>query len=93
MAETAKSAQPTTNHEEIRRWAEAHGGKPACVKGTGGDGDVGILRLDFPGYTGEDRLEHISWDAWFRKFDESKLALLYREQDRFNRLVSREGSA
>lgn len=92
MATTQKAGKTTTNHEEIRRWAEAQGGKPSAVKGTGGDGDVGILRLDFPGYTGEDRLEHISWDAWFRKFDESNLALLYREQDRFNKLVSRDGS-
>jgi hypothetical protein len=23
----------TTNHDEIRRWAEQHGGKPAAVSG------------------------------------------------------------
>jgi len=26
----------TTDHDEIRRWVEARGGKPATVKGTGG---------------------------------------------------------
>ena len=33
-------AQATTDHERIRRWAEAKGGKPAAVDSThqGGDG-------------------------------------------------------
>jgi hypothetical protein len=86
----------TFDHEEIRRWAEERGAKPACVKGTGGKGDIGMIRLDFPGYSGEDSLEHISWDEWFQKFDERNLALLYQEstasgdKSNFNKLVSRE---
>jgi ferritin-like metal-binding protein YciE len=63
------SAQPLTDHEEIREWAEERGAKPACVRGTGGAGDIGMLRLDFPGYTGGDSLQEISWDDWFEKFD------------------------
>jgi len=95
MASRAE-ANTTTNHEEIQRWAEERGGQPACVKGTGGEGDVGMLRLDFPGYSGEESLQHISWDDWFEKFDERGLALLYQEQtaggaqSNFNKLVSRE---
>jgi hypothetical protein len=77
---TASDTRTTTEHDEIRRWVEEHGGKPAAVKGTGGDGDPGILRIDFPGGAGEEDLEHISWDEWFRKFDEEKLAFLYQEQ-------------
>ncbi len=41
----------TIDHDEIRGWAEARGGKPACVRGTGGRGgrsDVGMIRLDVP---------------------------------------------
>jgi hypothetical protein len=85
-----------TDHEEIRRWAEERGAQPARVKGTGGDGDVGMIRLDFPGYTGEESLEPISWDEWFRKFDESNLALLVQdetargERSNFNKLIGRE---
>src|SRR5207248_8189094 len=56
-----------TDPEEIRRWAEERGAKPACVRGTGGDGDVGMIRLDFPGYSGAESLEHISWDEWSDK--------------------------
>jgi len=90
------SAMPTTDHDEIRRWAEDRGAKPACVKGTGDKGDVGMLRLDFPGYTGEDKLQHITWEEWFEKFDERQLALLHQEEtaegkkSNFNKLVSRE---
>ena len=69
----------TTDHEEIRRWAEEHDGEPARVRGTGDGDDPGILRIDFPGGAGEDQLEHISWDAWFAKFDGEKLAFLYQE--------------
>jgi hypothetical protein len=90
------SAHPLTSHDEIRRWAEARGGKPACVKGTGRGNDTGMIRLDFPGYTGEDSLQPISWDEWFETFDENNLALLVQdkttdgEQSHFNKLVSRD---
>ena len=86
----------TTDHKVIRKWAEQRRAKPACVKGTGNKGDVGMLRLDFPGYSGEDSLQPVDWDEWFEKFDENNLALLYQEetaageQSNFNKLVSRE---
>src|SRR3954471_7372174 len=82
MAETGTKSdtRTTTDHDEIRRWVEAHGGRPARVKGTGDGDDPGVLRIDFPGGAGEDELEPISWDDWFRKFDEENLAFLYQEQ-------------
>jgi hypothetical protein len=90
------SAKTTTDHKTIRKWAEERGGKPACVRGTGAKNDIGMLRLDFPGYTGKDSLQEISWDDWFDKFDERGLALLYQEEtadgekSNFNKIVSRE---
>src|SRR5512146_907962 len=89
-------AKVTTDHDEIRRWAEERGAKPACVRGTGGKGDIGMLRLDFPGYSGEQSLEHIDWDQWFDKFDERSLALLVQDEtargqkSNFNKLIARE---
>ncbi len=86
----------TTYHEEIRRWAEERGGRPVAVKGTGGKGDIGMIRIDFPGYSGAESLQPISWDEWFQKFEESNLALVYQEKtaagqkSNFNKLVSRE---
>jgi hypothetical protein len=93
----ASQTKTTTDHEEIRRWVEEHGGRPARVRGTG-DGDPGVLRIDFPGGAGQDELEPISWDEWFQKFDENRLALLYQdekaggEDSTFARLVRRDGS-
>ena len=39
------SARPITDHDEIREWAEDRGARPACVKGTGGKNDTGMIRL------------------------------------------------
>jgi hypothetical protein len=82
MASDTQTSQTntTTDHEEIRRWVEAHGGRPARVRGTGDGDDPGVLRIDFPGGAGEDELEQISWDDWFQKFDEAGLAFLYQQQ-------------
>lgn len=86
----------TTDHEEIRRWAEERHAKPSCVKGTGDKKDTGVIRLDFPGYSGEDGLEEISWDDWFQKFDDNDLGLLIQDKtadgkkSNFNKLVKRD---
>ena len=82
-------AQTTTDHETIRKWAEARGGSPARVKGTGDSKDVGLLRLDFG--EPEESLEPITWDEFFEKFEESELALLYQDEpdNRFSKLVRR----
>ncbi|TDD72916.1 hypothetical protein [Actinomadura rubrisoli] len=68
----------TTDHEAIRRWAEERGAAPATVPGSEYGGRPGRLLFDFPGYGGEN-LEHISWDDWFRTFDERRLNFLYQE--------------
>jgi len=84
----------TSDHDEIRRWVEAHDGTPASVRGTGDD-DAGILRIDFPGGAGAADLEPVSWDEWFEKFDENDLAFLYQrrqadgEDSTFCKLVHR----
>jgi hypothetical protein len=82
-------SKTTTDHDEIRQWAEAHDGKPAAVIGTGEGSDPGILRIDFPGFSGEGKLRPISWDEFFKWFDANQLALVYRAKDRFNKLISR----
>jgi hypothetical protein len=99
MPQTKRSAQRTTDHEFIRHWVEERHGTPACVRGTGGKNDVGMIRIDFPGFSGGDSLEKIGWDEWFKQFDDNNLAFLYREMrhsdgdlDRFNKLVRRDAS-
>lgn len=73
------STNTTTDHDEIKRWVEEHDGKPATVKATEEGGEPGVLRIDFPGGN-DDRLEEISWDDFFAKFEEQELALLYQQQ-------------
>jgi hypothetical protein len=91
------SSQMTTDHETIRKWVQERGGKPARVKRTGDKQDPGIIRIDFPGYSGDGSLEEISWEEFFEKFEDNRLALLYQEEtaqgerSNFNKLVSREG--
>jgi hypothetical protein len=88
-------AKVTTDHDEIMSWVEARGGIPACVKRTGSKkGDPGILRIDYPGFSGEETLKHISWDEWLKAFDANNLAFLHQDRvsghpSRFSKLVTR----
>ena len=92
----AGESRTTTNHDEIRRWVEARGGCPAHVIGTGNEGDAGLLRIDYTGFSGEETLERISWEEFFEAFEENGLAFVYQEEktsgepSTFSKLVSRE---
>lgn len=92
--EPGKSGK-TIDHNVIRHWVEERGGRPATVKATEGKSDPGLLRIDFPDRGAEDRLDDISWEEFFDKFEEKKLAFLYQEEtrtgrvSRFSKFVSR----
>ena len=85
-------SKTTTNHDEIRRWVEERGGSPARVK------ETELLRIDYPGFTGDDTLERISWEDFFAAFDKHKLAFLYQdklesgETSRFSKLIDRNSA-
>ena len=90
---TRHEAQQTTNHDEIRKWAEKRGGHPASVRGTEeGNEEAGVLRIAF---TKDEDLEQISWDEFFDKFEEEHLAFLYQDrtaeggESRFFKLIER----
>ncbi len=91
----AGESKTTTDHETIRTWVEERGGRPAHVKGTGGDGDAGLLRIDYPGRGDDESLEEIDWDAFFDAFEENGLAFVFQEEtkqgeeSRFSKLVNR----
>src|SRR3954471_18203086 len=92
---SGRSSRTTTDHDQIRDWVESHGGRPASVKGTGGKGDPGLLRIDYPGFSGERTLKPISWDEFFQAFDRNGLAFVYqaKKESRFSKLVRRETAA
>jgi hypothetical protein len=90
------TSKVTTDHRTIQKWAEKRGGHPATVKSTEKNHKPGILRIDFPGYSGEDSLDRVDWGSWFETFEDRGLAFVYQEttadgdESRFNKLVSRE---
>jgi hypothetical protein len=85
-------AHATTDHETIRKWAESKGGKPAAVERTHKGGDIGIIRIMFPNapHSEHQALTEISWDEFFREFDQRQLALLYEDDSLFSKLVGRD---
>lgn len=88
--EIMPSAKATTDHDTIRKWVEQRGGHPAHVKKTGRRRDPGVLRIDYPGFSGEDTLEPLEWDEFFKAFDKNRLAFLYQGgRSRFSKLVDR----
>ncbi|MFO1091045.1 MAG: hypothetical protein U1E46_15840 [Hyphomicrobiales bacterium] len=95
--EGSKTSRVTTKHDIIRQWVEARGGRPATVAGTARNGAPGVLRIDFPGYGDSGKLEEISWDEFFEKFDAAGLAFLYQDEtesgdtSRFSKFVRRNG--
>jgi hypothetical protein len=92
-------SKTTTNHGEIQKWVEERGGQPSRVKGTESKSSVGLLRIDYPGFTGEETLEEITWNEFFEAFDRERLAFLYQEEtkdgklSRFSKLVNRGAAA
>lgn len=92
------SSKTTKNHEEIRKWAEARNAVPCEVKGTERDDEPGIIRFEFPKARNRNdaKLQEISWDEFFAKFDENNLELLFQEKtaggqrSNFNKLIHPE---
>lgn len=68
----------TTSHDIIRQWAENRGANPATTPGSEDNGNVGVLRLDFPHYGGA-VLRRVEWADWFATFDARNLSFRYQE--------------
>jgi len=68
-------SRSTTDHNEIRRWAESVGGRPARVAGS-----EAALRIDFPGEDDGENLEAISWEEFFATFEQENLVFLYEQR-------------
>lgn len=85
-------ARATRDHQQIRRWAEERGGRPAKARD---DREGGVLRIDFQ--EPDEGLEEISWGEFFEILDSRGLAFLHQERtadgsvSRFNKFVSAEG--
>jgi hypothetical protein len=77
---------------------EERDGHPARVQGTAVEGSSGVLLIDYPGYSSTQTLEAISWDEFFKGFEENELAFLYEDekkagiQSRFSKLINRDAA-
>jgi hypothetical protein len=72
----------TRNHDVIKKWAEERNATPATIEGTEHDDHLGVLRFDFPGYDSSknSKLKQVSWDEWFKTFDDRQLVMLFQEK-------------
>lgn len=99
MPQRGGAAKVTTDHDKIRKWVEKRGGCPATVKSTTRGREPGVIRIDYPGFSGQQSLKQISWDEFFDKFEKNNLAFIYQEQtptgrpSRFSKLVRRDSAA
>lgn len=86
----------TTNHDVIKKWVEERGGSPSVVKDTEGGSDVGLLRINYPGYSGQESLQDIPWSEFFKEFDKKHLVFMYQDRmengqvSRFSKMVSQQ---
>lgn len=93
-------SRTTKDPEEIRKWAEARGAVPAEVASTESSGEPGIIRFMFPKAPKrkDAALREISWDDFFRKFQENNLELVYQDKtaagrrSNFNKLIHPESA-
>jgi hypothetical protein len=92
----SQESKTTINHDEIRAWIEARNGAPAAVASTANNDEPGVLRVLFQEQESGNSLEKISWDDFFKKFEEEKLAFLYQDEtkdgktSRFFKFVQRD---
>ena len=69
---------PTTDHQEIQSWAQAHNALPAEVLPRKFDGEPAILRFVFKHLPVQaEMFEQITWENFFALFDLMGLSLVY----------------
>lgn len=69
----------TDNHDIIKKWAEERYGEPALVEGVVDKGKEGeMLRIHFSD-NADESLKDISWELFYKIFDDNNLAFLYQE--------------
>ena len=87
----------TSDHEEIQRWAQDRGGTPACVHNPLANSTD--LRIDFLHEKYNDDVRGISWEEFFRIFDQQRMVLVYQTEteggklSRFGRIVKSDNVA
>jgi len=72
--------------------------RASMVKAAKGKNGRGILRINFPDYSGENTLREILWEEFFNKLEKENLAFLYQEelssgeQSRFFKIIDSDNA-
>jgi hypothetical protein len=72
----------TVDKATMKQWIEAHQGWPALVKSSNRAGAGRMLRIGFPDVEEREQLMKITWEEFFRIFEQENLAFLYQEPPR-----------
>jgi hypothetical protein len=86
-------AGPTTNHEEIRVWAQKHHAVPTEILPAHLNHEPLVLRMMFPQMAADrSDIRVLTWDEFFAKFDLLGLTFVY-DSDRagYNELLQIDG--
>ena len=80
----------TIDHASIKAWAENFNGKPEILPNSETETGAFGIRIDFPGklddmYLSTDhKPKHITWEEFFKIFDEQDLALEFEDTMRID---------
>jgi hypothetical protein len=86
-------AGPTTDHNEIQRWAAKHKAVPAEILPQNLDHEPLVLRIILP-QMADDRkdIRVLTWDEFFAKFDVLGLTFVYDDNNSgYNELLQIDG--
>ncbi|MCC6144026.1 MAG: hypothetical protein IT368_09485 [Candidatus Hydrogenedentes bacterium] len=89
----SNATKVTTDHEIIRNWVEEREGFPCKVHGE--SDEAVLIRIAFPGISGEEACEGIAWEDFFARFDQQNLAFVYQDRtadgeiSRYSKLADR----
>lgn len=78
----------TNDRKMIKEWVEMRNGRPAVARQSSGTDTTEVLNIAFPELDDHTTFTEITWDEFFEKLDEKRLAFLYRDQEK-NGTISR----
>jgi hypothetical protein len=69
----------TRDHREIQHWVQERDGRPGVVRTSEDPNAPVTLEVDFPGHSGEQTVQSITWEEFFDHFDREQLLFAYKD--------------
>lgn len=80
MNDKLKVTRITTNHDEIKHWAEDNAGIPVLLPEAQAEGNTSKIYIDFLENGRNNEMKRIEWDEFFERFDKGNYALEYEDK-------------